>query len=153
MSATYNTVLGEDDPLSIPPQGTPSGRSTLVPGVAAGIGSAHESFGVLPWASLFEPAIYFAEHGFEVNPARAAQIDSRGHVLMRYPEGREIFQKDDGTLYLEGDWLTQPAMATTLKNTAAQGTDYFYRGEWTEALVETVQGIGDHLTMEDMDRY
>ena len=153
MSATYNTVLGENDPLSIPPQGTPSGRATLVPGVAAGIGSAHRRFGVLPWASLFEPAIYFAEHGFEVNPARAAQIDARGHVLTRYTEGREIFQKDDGTLYAEGDWLTQPAMATTLKNMAAQGTDYFYRGEWAEALVEAVQGIGGHLSMEDMERY
>ena len=85
MSATYNTVLGEDDPLTIPPQGTPSGRATLVPGVAAGIASAHERFGVIPWASLFEPAIYFAEHGFEVNPSRAAQFESRGRVITRYP--------------------------------------------------------------------
>ncbi len=153
MSATYSTVLEEDDPLSIPPQGTPSGRATLVPGVAAGIGAAHERFGVLPWASLFTPAIYFAENGFEVNALRAAQFESRGHVITRYPEGRDIFQKDDGSLYVEGDWLTQPAMAETLKQMAAQGTDYFYRGEWAESLVEAVQEIEGRLTMEDMDRY
>ncbi len=153
MSATYNAVLEENDPLTIPPQGTPSGRATLVPGVAAGIGAAHERFGVLPWAVLFEPAIYFAEHGFEVSPTRAAYFDARGHVLARYPEGRDIFLKDDGTPYVEGDWITQPAMAQTLKNMAEQGTDYIYRGEWGEKLVEAVQGIDGRLTMEDMDSY
>jgi gamma-glutamyltranspeptidase/glutathione hydrolase len=153
MSATYATVLEEDDPLSIPPQGTPSGRATLVPGVAKGIGAAHERFGVLPWASLFEPAIYFAEHGFEVSGTRAAYFDARNHVITRYPEGREIFLKDDGTPYAEGDWMTQPAMAETLKQMAAQGTDYMYRGPWGEELVEAVQGIGGRLTMEDLDRY
>ncbi len=153
MRATYGTVLGEDDPLSIPPQGTPSGRATLVPGVAAGIGAAHESFGVLPWAVLFEPAIYLAENGFEVSAVRAAYFDVRGHVLTRYPEGRDIFLKGDGTPYVEGDWITKPAMVETLKNMAVQGTDYFYRGAWAEDLVEAVQAIDGRLTMEVMDRY
>ena len=44
-------------------------------------------------------------------------------------------------------------MAETLERMAAQGVDYFYRGEWAERLVDAVQGIGGHLTMEDMDRY
>ena len=153
MSATYNTVLGEDDPLSIPPQGTPSGRATLVPGVAAGIGAAHDRFGVLPWASLFEPAIYFAENGFEVDGTRAGLFESRGHVITRYPEGRAIFLKDDGTPYVEGDRITQPAMAETLRSLADQGTDYFYRGEFAEDLIAAVQGLGGRLTMEYMARY
>ncbi len=60
VNGEYNTPLGETDPLTIP-NAAPSGRTALVPGFMAAVEAAHQSFGKLPWASLFEPAIYFAE--------------------------------------------------------------------------------------------
>ena len=67
MDACYNTVKNETDPLSIPPLGTPSGRSVLVPGFMAGVHALHGQFGRLPFASLFEPAIWVAETGVAAN--------------------------------------------------------------------------------------
>ncbi len=62
----WNTVKDETYPL--PPQarvGEP-GRAVLVPGFMAAVQAAHDRFGVLPFAELFVPAIYFAEEGFEL---------------------------------------------------------------------------------------
>src|SRR5215813_4107799 len=68
LNAGYNTVLEEKDPFTIPGGGKPSGRTALVPGFFAGVQAAHGWFGKLPFASLFEPAIYLAEKGFVVDP-------------------------------------------------------------------------------------
>src|SRR5262245_22988150 len=68
LNAGYNTVLEEKEPLTIPGIGTPSGRTVLVPGFFAGVQAAHDRFGKLPFASLFDPAIYLAEKGFVVDP-------------------------------------------------------------------------------------
>ncbi len=78
MNAAYNAPRDEKDPLSIPAQGsgTPSGRATLVPGFMAGVEAAHKRFGKLPFETLFEPAIYFAQEGFRLDPFRAGLIES-----------------------------------------------------------------------------
>ena len=47
------------------------GRETLVPGFMAGIEAMHARFGRLPFADLFEPAIWYAERGVIVNPPLA----------------------------------------------------------------------------------
>ena len=41
-------------------------QSVTVPGAVSGWASLHKRFGKLPWSALFQPAIYFAEHGFPV---------------------------------------------------------------------------------------
>ena len=87
----FNTVLRETDPASIPGFGTPSGRTALVPGFMAGLEATHQRFGKLPWAALFEPAIYYAEEGFEVYPLLGNLIDYRAGVLRRLPQTRAAF--------------------------------------------------------------
>src|SRR5215510_10011670 len=77
LNACYNTVLEEKYPLTIPGGGKPSGRTALVPGFFAGLQAAHDRFGKLPFASLFDPAIYLAEKGFVVHPVLSAWINLR----------------------------------------------------------------------------
>lgn len=159
LNGSYNTVLGETSPRSIPTptdaegNSTPSGRSALVPGFFAGIEAAHERFGRMPLASLFEPAIYIAEEGFEITAIHGQQLERRQDVLSRLPETRAIFTKDDGSFYGTGDVIRQPELAKTLRAIAEQGSDYVYRGPWGEKFVAAVQADGGKLTMEDLDRY
>jgi Gamma-glutamyltranspeptidase len=76
LNAGYNTVLEEKEPLTIPGGGKPSGRTALVPGFFAGVRAAHDRFGKLPFASLFDPAIYLAEKGFVADLAVGGWINS-----------------------------------------------------------------------------
>src|SRR5947209_11991138 len=41
-------------------------QSVTVPGCVEGWSKLHKRFGRLPWKELFQPAIYFAEHGYPV---------------------------------------------------------------------------------------
>lgn len=164
MNAEWNTILGDDDPMSIPGgldmssedglRGTePSGRTALVGGFMKGVEAAHTRFGSLPFAQLFDPAIYIAENGMPISEKMAGYIEFRGDDLKRLPETRAIFTREDGSLYAEGDVLRQPALAATLRAVAAQGTDYMYRGPWAERLVAAVQADGGKMTLEDLAAY
>ncbi len=153
MNAGYATLLEEDDPLSIPTYGTPSGRAVMVPGFMAGVEAASERFGKLPFAQLFEPAIYIAERGFNLTASRAGWLRQREHVITRLPEGREIFTGEDGELYSEGDHFRQPQAAATLRRVAAEGAGYMYEGAWGQKLVEAVRREGGKMTMQDLENY
>lgn len=165
MNAEWNTVQGEDDPMSIPGGlnmnsaeglrglGDPSGRTALVGGFLKGVEAAHSRFGKLPFAQLFEPSIYIAEQGMPVTKHLADQIAFRGEDLSRLSDTKAIFTKAEGTLYQEGDVFRQTALAATLRAVAEQGTNYIYRGFWGEKLIAAVQADGGKMTMKDLADY
>lgn len=152
MNAAWNTVREETDPRSIP-SNAPSGRSALVPGFMAGAEAAHQRFGKLPWATLFGPAIYYAEEGFVLDPAVGGMIKSKAKVLERLPATKAVFTRSDGEWYQAGDLFKQPALARTLRRVAEQGASYMYRGEWAKKLVAAVQADGGKMTMQDLEDY
>jgi len=153
MHAGWNTPLEEKDPLSIPFMGTPSGRQVLVPGFMAGIQAAHDRFGKLPFASIFEPSIYFAENGFELTPSVGAMIQAYQGLISSLPEIKQVFANKSGELYKAGELFTQPQLAETLKRVAAGGAAYMYKGEWAHQCVEAVQRHGGKLTLKDLENY
>jgi gamma-glutamyltranspeptidase/glutathione hydrolase len=153
LNAGYNTVLEEKDPLTIPEESDASGRSVLVPGFFAGVQAAHDRFGKLPFASLFDPAIHFAEKGFTIDETMEYRIDLRKSVLTRLPEAKRIFTKENGELYKTGDLFKQPQLAETLRMVAAKGADYIYQGEWAKKFVAAVQSEGGKMTPADLKAY
>jgi gamma-glutamyltranspeptidase/glutathione hydrolase len=163
MNANWNTLRGETDPRTIPGgvsfQGqeflgtTPSGRTALVGGFMKGVEAAHRKFGKLPFAALFDPAIYVAEEGMPVTKAFAGYLGLRAQDLARLPATKAVFFKPDGSPYREGEIFRQPALAGTLRQIAAHGSDYMYRGPWGAKLVAAVQADGGKLTAEDLAGY
>ena len=164
MNAEWNTVKGETSAATIPgsinmasPEGlrgtAVSGRTALVGGFLKGVGAAHKRFGKLPFARIFDTSIYVAEHGMPVTNHLADKFAFRHEDLSRLPATRAIFMKADGAAYKAGDMFTQPALATTLKAVAAQGTDYIYKGPWAKKLVAAVQADGGKMTLDDLAAY
>ncbi|MCG3126205.1 MAG: Glutathione hydrolase proenzyme [Phycisphaerae bacterium] len=153
LNAGYNTVLDDKDPLSIPGAENASGRTALVPGFMAGAEAAHRRFGRLPWASLFEPAIFLAREGFEVDAVLGLMIEQKRKVLRRLPEGRAIFVRPDQRVLQPGDLFVQPALADTLEQVAQHGAAYFYTGPWAARMVELVRREGGRITGDDLRRY
>lgn len=164
MNAEWNTVLGEDAPLSIPGGidmssaegilGTSvSGRTALVGGFMKGVGAAHERFGSLPFEQLFQPSIYIAEEGLPISAKMAGYFALRNADLSRLPETRATFVRPDGSPYAEGDVLRQPALAETLRQVAEHGTDHMYAGPWAERLVAAIASEGGRMKAEDLAAY
>ena len=56
----------------------PGGKSVGVPGNVRMMGVAHQRYGKLPWATLFQPAIRLARDGFRVTPRLY-------NALLKYP--------------------------------------------------------------------
>lgn len=143
---------GETDGATIPREG-PTGRSALVPGFFPAVAEAHRRFGRLPWATLFEPAIWLAERGFTVDDGLAGSLQWRRPSLSRLAATRAIFTTDDGTWLERGETFRQPALARTLRAVAEHGVRHVTTGEWAARFVAAVREDGGALTMEDLAAY
>ena len=114
-----------------------SGRSTGAPGAVAMLAMAQKAHGVLAWNSLFGDAERLARDGFVVSPRLAGMIAmTRGQARSRWANA--YFTKPDGTRYVAGDVLKNPAYAETVAELAAGGAEVFYRGRVAREIAATV---------------
>ncbi|CAN5301621.1 gamma-glutamyltransferase [soil metagenome] len=114
-----------------------SGRSTGAPGAVAMLAMAQKDHGLLPWSGLFGDAERLATDGFTVSPRLAGMITSI------YPQSRTrwadaYFTKPDGTRYVAGDLLKNPAYAESVKLLAEQGVEGFLGGRIGREIAATV---------------
>jgi len=131
-----------------------SGRSTGVPGAVAMLAMAQAEHGHLPWSGLFGDAERLARDGFTVSPRLAGMIALQagaGHT----PSARAYFTKPNGTRYVAGDLLKNPAYAETVVTLATGGAEAFYNGSIARGIAETVaQGPRPGgLTLADIAAY
>jgi gamma-glutamyltranspeptidase / glutathione hydrolase len=116
----------------------PGGKSVGVPGNLRMMALAHQRYGKLAWAALFQPAIRLARDGFKVTP--------RLHnSLLHYPatgalsaEARGIFYQPDGQPKPVGTLVKNPAFAAFLDKIARLGPDSFYVGPNAQAIAAVV---------------
>ena len=64
--------------------------SATVPGAVDGWTKLHDRFGKLPWATLFQPAIFYAEHGLAV-PEVIQSYWAHAPQIRQYSESRRVF--------------------------------------------------------------
>jgi gamma-glutamyltranspeptidase/glutathione hydrolase len=151
MNAGFRVPLRETNPLTIPRSA--SGRTAMVPGFFAGVQAAHDNFGQLPFADVFQPAIELAESGFPMPGWMANVIQDNWTILSRQPEAVAVFTKPDGTRFRANEQFTQPLLAETLRRVAAEGADYVYKGTWAQNFVSIIQREGGRIHMDDMEGY
>ena len=133
----------------------PGGRSVGVPGNVALMKLAHDKWGELPWADLFQPAIRLARNGFTVNAALEARLSMLAPVWTdHFPEARAIYWID-GRPARAGETIRNPALAEFLEKLAAGGPDAFYR-DGAAAMIDAVATAGVNaasVTAEDFASY
>ena len=124
-------------------------RSATVPAVLAGWLTAHQRFGRLERAALFQPAIDLAENGWPLSPWAAGIFRDYAARLNRHGSVYAI----DCDQPAAGAVVTQPDLARSYRLIGAGGGDVFYRGELGQRLVASVRAAGGWLSESDLADY
>ncbi len=125
--------------------------SCAVPGAAAGLEAAHRSYGTLPWAVLFEPALELARGGVELTRPQAYLHAILDLILRHTPEGRRIYGRR-GRL-TAGDRLVLDDLGATLEELAHKGSAAIYGGPLGRKIVRHLRAEGGAVTGADLDAY
>ncbi len=120
------------------------GRTVGTPGVMRMLELAHQDYGRLPWAKLFDTAIALADNGFALSPRlyAALQGDVAGNYersLATQAPANALFFNADGTPKAIGTIIKNPALGDTFRLLAANGAGAFYEGEIARDIVAKVQ--------------
>lgn len=135
-------------------------EAVTVPGAPSAWAELHKRFGRLPFAKLFEPAIYYAEQGYPVSPIVARFWQEGIDALTPHKNNPAIapwFATFDvhgnGVAPQTGELVTLPDHAKTLRILADSYCESYYRGELAQRLVEFSDKTGGYLSLEDLADY
>jgi len=132
------------------------GRSVGVPGVMATFKKAHDKYGKLPWATLFEQAITLAENGFVVSPRLEKLLSTNFNPGIYKLSKINQYFFPNGESLKTGDILVNKKLAKVYRSLAKEGVDVFYQGWIAQKIVDTVQNskiAPGLLSMKDMAAY
>ena len=125
--------------------------SVTVPLEVEGLWTAFTRYGSgrVSWEQVLAPAIRLAEDGFYVTPTLREDMRASFTSLYRDKGLKELYL-NNGVLYWVGDRFTNKPLAQTLRMIAEGGPDVFYTGPIAEAIIETMDGYGGLMTLEDL---
>ena len=129
----------------VPPRGL---GSVTVPGAVDAFFTAHQRHGVLPFADLLAPAIFYAREGFPVSEVIASQWQAAVSVLSQWPASARTYLPD-GKAPQPGAVHYQPNLARTLEMIASEGRDAFYCGDIARRIVQFSNDNGGFFTLDD----
>jgi gamma-glutamyltranspeptidase/glutathione hydrolase len=123
--------------------------SVTVPGAVSAWVEVSEKFGSLPFETLFEPAITYAERGFPVSP-KIAQLWARGGDLLADQPGFAETFLPGGKAPRAGERFVNHALARSLRLIAETKGKAFYEGELAEAMIAFSNAHGGVMTQDDL---
>ena len=123
-----------------------------VPGSVAGLLYALGKYGTMKRDKIIDPAIDYAENGFEIEPEFAESLNANYEDFNEFESSRKIFTKG-GLNFSSGDWFVQKDLASTLKLIRDNGGDGFYKGTTADLIEKEMQRGGGIITKEDLANY
>lgn len=124
-------------------------ESVTVPAAVSAWVDLSRRFGRLPFATLFEPAVGYAEHGFHVTPI-IAELWKRGvEELKDQPGFAEMFAPD-GRAPVAGELFRSGDLAASLRLVAETGGEAFYQGVLGQRIVDFAAQHGAALSFDDL---
>jgi gamma-glutamyltranspeptidase / glutathione hydrolase len=126
--------------------------SVTVPGMVDGWAKLHARFGKTAWGALFEPAIFYAEHGYGMPEVLSSYWVDATPKLMGNAESRRVFLPG-GKAPVVGQVFRNPDLAKTLTSIAKEGESVFYKGAIAQSILKTSNALGGTMTAEDLSGY
>lgn len=133
--------------------------AVAVPGLVAGLGIAHSTFGSKDWAELVTPAVNLASQGMLTDWYSALMTGANAKFLSADPDTANYFL-DEGKWPIVSGWtaveqrrLNQAALAATLATLRDDGPEAFYTGRIAKQLTDDIQRKGGCLSVSDLAAY
>lgn len=123
-----------------------------VPGTVAGMVSAYERFGSLPWEDLVQPAIDLALEGFVLTEKEAKNLNSNLGDFKTYSTVTPDFLINDKD-WQAGDTIYWEELGHTLQRIRDNKRAGFYAGKTAEDIVKEMERGGGIITYEDLQKY
>jgi gamma-glutamyltranspeptidase/glutathione hydrolase len=129
-------------------------HTVTVPGAVDGWAKMHARFGRLPWRSLFESAIAYAECGFPVSEVvrELWAAPEAADKLQAVPKTADVFlpaNKPPQT----GDVFRNRELAAAYRMVAEDGPAAAYQGRVAAAILNTSSRMGGTMTAADLASY
>jgi len=122
-------------------------KAVSTPGNLHGFEALWEEYGSLPWADLWEAAIFHADEGVAVSAPLGRAI---GATWEHFSDRAQEIYGAGGEPFAEGDWLGQHELAASMRTVAAEGAVALYGGSLGEAVIAEIERRDGFLAMVDL---
>lgn len=123
-------------------------HSVTVPGAVHGWHTLLDSHGSMTLRDVLQAAIRHADEGFPVAELTAEQW-RESEARLKADQGGAVNYLINGRAPKAGELFRNPRMAATLKRIAADGADYYYKGDVVERIVRHSEKLGGLFTLKD----
>ncbi len=127
-------------------------QTVTAPGAVDGWAKLHARFGKLPWKELFQPAIYFADHGYPVTELIGAAWAMERDKLAKDANAARVFLPG-GEAPKPGQMFRDPQMAEAYRLIANEGPQAFYRGAIAKSILKTSDRLGGKMAAADLAEF
>ena len=127
--------------------------SVGVPGTVAGLALALENYGTISLKRALQPAIELAQRGFPVDQELSESLNQVKSRMKVSTASMDIFFKQGGKPYSEGELLTQKDLAWSLKQIVENGSKAFYTGDIAKKIDSFMEQNGGLITNHDLKNY
>ncbi|MEM6565405.1 MAG: gamma-glutamyltransferase family protein [Pseudomonadota bacterium] len=124
-------------------------ESVTVPGAVSSWVAMSDRFGALPFETLFEPAVRYAESGFPVSPIIATLWARAAEQLGHQPGFAQTFLPE-GRAPRAGEYFSSPGHARSLRLIAETKGKAFYDGVLAEEMEAFAKSSNAALCVSDL---
>ena len=126
-------------------------ETVAVPTTLAVLEHARDRYGSMDMATLFGPAIEFAERGYPLSKIQIKWTHVYYDAIVESSSYMSLLSMEDGrTIGTEGDHNCRPDLANTYRQIAARGVRDFYRGNIADAIEADMIRGGGFLRKSDL---
>lgn len=149
----YDAARGTATSIDFLPRQARAGGALAVPGNVRGFALVQARYGRLAPSAVMEPARRLAALGFTVSRALATALQAHEAIVRADPALRALFVKEDGSLRMEGERVTQTELAATLALVSAKGPRALYAGSLADDIVSESAKAGGAIRLDDLYDY
>ncbi len=153
-SLTYQGMAAELRTLNIENIPERGPLTISVPGAVDAWFALHKCFGRIPIAELLSPTIRYCMRGFNVTPVISLEWRKLVDQISSANDGqfRSLFSPG-GITPASGHPFVNSALGTCYRAIAESGRDEFYCGEIANQIAKSVQQVGGHLQLSDLQTH